>query len=97
METGKTDDGLFAMGPRGGTVHHGNDGIFAGAVAGFAAIVDGGVRVPSILLVSLVVVVALVLASLVVVVALVLASVPLLVYPEEAGGRGRELKAAEPH
>ena len=92
METGKTDDGLsaititIAIGPRGGTVHHGNDGIFAGVVASRAAIVDGGVRVPSILLISLVVVVALVLAS-----------VPLLVYPEEAGGRGRELKAAEPH
>lgn len=66
-------------------------------VASCAAIVDGGVRVPSVPLISLVVIVAMVLTSMVVVVAMILASVSLLVYPKETRGRGRELKAAEPH
>ncbi len=85
METGKADDGLFAMGARGGTVHHGNDGVFTGVVASRAAIVDGGVRITPILRISLIVVVALILAS-----------VTLLVYPKEAGGWGQALKTAEP-
>ncbi len=84
METGKADDGLFAMGARGGTVHHGNDGVFTGVVASRAAIIDGGVRITPILRISLIVVVALILAS-----------VTLLVYPKEAGGWGQALKTAE--
>ncbi len=45
----------------------------------------------------MIIVVALVLASMIIVVALILTLVSLLVYPKETRGRGREMKAAEPH